>query len=723
MVKKEKSVKNLEEEITCAICHEHYTDPKVLPCCHYYCKQCIDHLLALRTSIDKPFPCPECCKDTTLPEDCVDNLPTAFFINRMKELHSKLELAHDDKVETKCEMCLEGKAKAFCRECNKFICVECIKAHKQLMKLFPGHKIYKLEELGEKEAKGILIKEPSHETCKVHKQPMNMYCYNCNTMICRDCTITDHLSHKYEFVLEAAPKMKEELTQRLGPLIESQESLLHTIQKIQTTIGEVEDQGGSVTNTIMVECNELHNIIDDHQEALLEEAATRVQQKVECLSRQEESLSAAYTGVQSVIRYTKQYIEHSTNDDVMCMHVEMRNRIDREIQEQQVGLEPVEEADMGIEVNCAKDLKQLCHTKVKLTQLALITGEGARFAEVNKTSEFQIVTKQFNAKLTKIPVVVECHLKSLASNSTTSCIVELIKSDEYRFKYTPTIRGRHEVIVTMNGEEISGSPFPVFVSVHPTQLRKPVQIITGVKYPWHLALTPAGNIIVRDSQKITMLETTGKKMMKSEYNFINPLGVAVDSTDGCVYVTDNPSCNSKIVKLSPDLKLKRVFDSNSDIHYRGVSVVGDEVMVCCKNSNIMVYTKELEYVREIGSHGDGPGEFQSIRDMCSDEHGTLYVCDNDSRVQVFSNEGEFLHSFDCVRNGNSQGITVSGSYLYVTNYSCDNVSVFTTDGDHVKTFGQGSGGNYNLKGPCGVYIDKDGYVYVCDNNKDRIQIF
>ena len=55
----EKSVEDLEKEITCAICHDHYTEPKVLSCLHYYCKQCV-HRLTLRTGLDKPFSCPEC---------------------------------------------------------------------------------------------------------------------------------------------------------------------------------------------------------------------------------------------------------------------------------------------------------------------------------------------------------------------------------------------------------------------------------------------------------------------------------------------------------------------------------------------------------------------------------------------------------------------------------------------------------------------------------------
>ena len=684
--------------------------------------------------MDKPFPCPECRKDTTLPEASVDNLPTAFFVNRMKEMHSKLELAHG-KVEAKCEMCLEDKAEAFCRQCAKFICVECIKAHQRLKQAFPGHKVSTLEELKEGGAEEILIQEPSPKECKMHKQPMSMYCYDCNTLICRDCTIKGHRDHNYEFVLVAAPKTKEELTQQLGLLRESQAGLLHAIKEIQTTIAEVEDQGGSVANTIKILCKELHTIIDDHQEILLVETTTRVQQKVKNLSGQETNLTTAHAVVQSVIEYTEQCLEHSADDEVMCMRVEMQSRIDREIQEQQKegeNLAPVEEADMGVEVSCAEDLKQLCLTKVKLSQIALvcsITGEGVKSAEVNKTSEFRMVTELSNGKPTKLPVVVECNLMSLAGNSTIKCTVDLIESNSYRIQYTPTVRGRHELIVTVNGQEVAGSPFPVFVSVHPTQLGKPVGVITGVKSPWFLALNQAGNIIVRDSTTLIMLDKTGKKLMKSEYGFNNPRCVAVDSTDGCVYVTDNPPNNSKIIELSPDLKLKQVFNSNSELSYRGVSVVGHEVMVCCRNASVMVYTKELEYVRKIGSHGNSPEQCKSIYGLCSDERNNLYVCDySKSRVQVFSNGGDFIRSLKCDGDGvnrlnDPRDVCVSGQYVYVTNYSGHTVSVFTTDGDYVNTFGQCGSGHDDLRNPHGVCVDKDGFVYVCDYSNNRLQIF
>ena len=230
---KDTGLKDLEKEITCAICHEHYTDPKVLSCCHYYCKQCILSL-AKKTGLDKPFSCPECRKDTTLPQGGVDKLQGAFFVNRLQQVHSNLELATGE-VEVKCELCLVGKAKAFCRQCEKFVCEECVKSHHRMPVAFPNHKIVTLEELKEGRAKEIVTPEPSLKMCKFHEQPMNIFCFDCDCLICRDCTIKDHHGHNYEFVKKAAPEVKKKLSQQLEPLKGVKNDMMCAVEDVRIT--------------------------------------------------------------------------------------------------------------------------------------------------------------------------------------------------------------------------------------------------------------------------------------------------------------------------------------------------------------------------------------------------------------------------------------------------------------------------------------------------------
>ena len=246
------------------------------------------------------------------------------------EVHSKLELAHG-KVEAKCEICLEDKAEAFCRQCAKFICADCAKSHRKMKTAFPGHMVSTLDELREGRAQDIVIvKEPLFRSCDVHKQPMNVYCFDCKSLICCNCTITAHHDHRYEFVIVAAPGIKQKLFQQLDPLRESRSDMLRAADGIQATVSEVE----SVAKEIASSFAELRKIIDYHEQELLTETATKVEQKCN-LSAQGKGLSIACAAVESVIDYTEHCVERSADDEIMCMHTEIQSRINRAIEEQQ----------------------------------------------------------------------------------------------------------------------------------------------------------------------------------------------------------------------------------------------------------------------------------------------------------------------------------------------------------------------------------------------------
>ena len=73
------------------------TEPKLLPCSHCFCKDCILKL-SLRAGAGKPFSCSECREVVVLPKGNVDKLQAAFFINRIQGSIATLEEAHGEVV-------------------------------------------------------------------------------------------------------------------------------------------------------------------------------------------------------------------------------------------------------------------------------------------------------------------------------------------------------------------------------------------------------------------------------------------------------------------------------------------------------------------------------------------------------------------------------------------------------------------------------------------------
>ena len=64
-----------------------------------------------------------------------------------------------------------------------------------------------------------------------------------------------------------------------------------------------------------------------------------------------------------------------------------------------------------------------------------------------------------------------------------------------------------------------------------------------------------------------------------------------------------------------------------------------------------------------------------------------------------------------------------GQYVYVSNWDGHNISVFTTQGQYVTSFGQQGMGEGEFTHPLGMCVDRDGFMYVCDFSNRRVQVF
>ena len=351
--------------------------------------------------------------------------------------------------------------------------------------------------------------------------------------------------------------------------------------------------------------------------------------------------------------------------------------------------------------------------------------ESANDVEVNKKSELTITLKSESTGNDdiKLPCTPECLLKTVASGSTIKCEVVAVKGIEYRVEYTPTVRGQHELIVTLKGQAV-GSPLSVFVSIHPTQLGKTVKTITGLESPMGVAVNSAGEIIVADSDYIILLNKNGdilKKISRTKYEFYNDFRrVCVDLTTDCIYVV-----GSKLVKLSPDFELQKEVYSYSSDGFRGLGIVGDKVMACHDDKQIIVFNKDLQKVDRIHNRVFST----TLGDIVSDGSGKFFVSDFGNRcVHMMSDAGKLLYS---MRRMDSYyvmlerpfGMCIVGQYLYIVDHQKNCIVVFTTKGKYVTNFSKSGSGEDSLFCPRGACADRDGFVYVCDPRNYRIQVF
>ena len=646
-----KSLEELVKEITCGICQEHYTEPKALPCFHYYCKQCILRL-ALRTGTGKPFSCPECRCEATLPEGGVDKLKTAFFVNRLKTTVSTMKRTHG-KVEVKCELCSDSgdKAEAFCRQCAMFICKDCIKQHKRL-KPFLTHEVAFLEDLkqGRAKAKPIIVKEPPTGMCLDHKEPLIIFCFDCESLICYHCTAMDHRDHKFEFCKKAAPKSKENLLEKLGPLVNQSESLAQAVDNIHITKQELKGNGDSVANSILTSFKELREILDKREQELL---------------------------------------------------------------------------------GNADGLQQLWQTQANICQLPIdpakctVTVKDSTKHEVSKTSNATLVTRLSSNKISRRHCKVSCSLRSLYNNGITECKVAQTGVGQYSIQYTLTVRGRHEITVSVDGQQVAGSPFPVFVSIPPIQLGKSVKVWTNFTTPTGIAVNSVGEILVSDvCGDIVKFDTKGNRQtLLKQYRLSNLCKIEID--DKKIYGIDFTS--NRILKCDQNgsnIQVQEVEHVSKGL--TGLAVVGGEVMVCedPNRGTIMVYDKEMNYVRRIENRHMG-----QLWAISADSQGNLYCADmNNDTIQVFSNDGVFLRSFGCNGKGKKRvkrpcGLCVFGNYVYVCNRGSYKISVFTIDGVYVTSFGQRGSDEGDFNFPYSICVDRDGFVYVTDCKNMTVQCF
>ena len=385
----ERNLEDLDKEMTCAVCQENFTDPKVLSCLHCYCKHCLFNL-ASKAGEGKPFSCPECHQETTLPANGEEQLKTAFSVNRLKSMYEKHKRIISKQVT--CEICknCEADGVAFCQQCDKFACQSCVHMHSVHVGLFEGHEVVPIEKLQDIiSAKTFQPKNQPVKKCLVHGDQLKLYCFDCKKLICRDCTIKDHKEHSVEFTSIVAQQKKAGLLESVGSIQQAKEFFCLALKETGSTQEDIEAQKESVIRNVEAYFKELAQILETRKLELVQEAKEYTRKRLESLVMLKKQLSSGCDKADHVMAYTRQCVEYCSDEEVVSMHAEITRVVQEIAKDWHVSEESLmlaEKPDMWVALDCSEALKQLCQTKIRIKQLStnIVVEEIPKTIKVNE---------------------------------------------------------------------------------------------------------------------------------------------------------------------------------------------------------------------------------------------------------------------------------------------------------------------------------------------------
>ena len=702
----EEVLKKLEEQLNCSICLDTYTDPKLLQCFHVYCQQCLVPLGVRDQQGQLSLTCPACRKVTPIPDRGVAGLQSAFHINNLLEIYKDSVKKLDNRAAT--PEGAVGDAKVDTPSMNMA------------------------------------------EYCFEHaEEELKLYCETCGELVCYHCVIQGGKHHDHDHVLlkVAFEKYKNEISSSFEPIEKQVVIIEKALVELNTRCGEISDQQAAIEDNIHVTFRRLREVLTIRETDIIGQLHKMTQAKLKCLAAQSDRIETTLARLNSCLQFMRESIRTGNESDVLMMKANTLQQV-KELNTpfQQDMLIPNTVADMIF--SALADMTAMCQDYGQVfspgsldPSNCQVTGKGVEAAKVMETSTVILQAVNYGGKSYEKPIMsLECELESEITCSRASCRVERRGQIQYEISYQPTIKGRHQLHIKVEGQHVRGSPFSVGVKSRVENLSTLIQTICCMDEPWGVAINQRGEVMVSDNERhcVSVFSPSGVNLRSfgtsgSDHGQFNePSGVAVDG-EGNILVAD--FCNHRIQKFTVEGQFLAVVGMEGDGPLQfylptDIAISNNKVYVTdFYNHRIQVLHSDLTFSSTFGKKGSGKGQFNFPQGIACDSTGNVYVADSKNhRVQVFTAEGKFLRMFG--RRGQVKGeldmpisIAVHDGLLYVGEGANCRVSVFSLESRFVTSFGSKGAGPGEFRWPCGLAVDSNGVVYVCDSHNKNVQVF
>ena len=659
-------VENLKKQVTCSICLDTYTDPKILSCFHTFCCKCLEKH-ATKTHRQGKFRCPECQAEINLPEgNRFDRLPTSFYQNSLVGL-----------LET--------------------------------------------------EDREALLRPPF---CSQHKNERLRYlCSSCEACICPVCFAEDHRGHEFDVIEKAVQKDRKYIMLNVDTIKEKVSLFREEIGKLEKTSEDVEMIIAIAKQDVSEAAQHVITKTRQQEKQLLDSLEMTRRERIEQINSAKQELESLVKQIHQAAEFAENLVQRSPGWDIIKTRTTLKQKfqelrgveISRHHPTTFVKFTAASQQDLklGFIQLTEKPAKAATSTVEGLDQ-TFQAGVEAEFTLCPKTAEGEICNQ---ADLKEQVVLLIKPTKDV----TNVCVEE--KGDgNLKLKFTPIVPGPYSVEVKINGEKLSTSPFTLAVKqrqlVVVGELDLKFNKGQGFKGPSGIDVNRQGDIAVTDYnghcvfvfnkegnflkkigkegtdpgqfkyptgvlflndneiliadelnnriQRIniqtgTVIKTFGKKGNRKGH-FKTPLSICLDDTERIV-ITE--FYNNRVQVMSKegealftigDSGPERLSTPYSCIPYKNIFLVTEE-----DNHVIKAFDSSKTFLYKFGEKGNQDGQFNTPRGMCFDGSNNLLVCDYfNNRVQQFSLDGRFKGKTTVPLQGPLQIITAPDGRILVT---------------------------------------------------------
>ncbi|KAJ8312696.1 hypothetical protein KUTeg_010069 [Tegillarca granosa] len=300
------SINQLKERfLECGICQEEYNEgsktPRLLPCLHTLCSDCLRRLVH-----NNVIECPFCRSNYQLnTTQDVEDYPKD---NTRRDL---LQFVGED-LNIICKVCEDkSKAKYRCRNCADFLCEQCYRAHRRT-KYTKEHKVLRIEELkSDPEMFKDFIYEgfcavPGHETV-----PLKLYCAakECCKPICYNCAVSEHrdpTKHPVQNIVDVYEDKKLDLEKNLEDLKSTRKEMLEKKEHVDKEVAKVQPTLERVDEDIEKAFGDCIKLLEFRKSYLKEEAKVIIAKKRNQLEQQSGSYRDYIERLDTGIQFTEE---------------------------------------------------------------------------------------------------------------------------------------------------------------------------------------------------------------------------------------------------------------------------------------------------------------------------------------------------------------------------------------------------------------------------------